>query len=429
MSRVLDSRLLPIPAGGRVRGSLRVPGSKSLTNRYLVLALLADAPTEIERPLVAEDTERLLAALAALGCGVEARADRVRVVPRERAVARASLDCGASGTMARFLTAALTVLPGEWRLDGVERLRQRPLAPLLAALESLGARIDATAGCLPLTVHGAGLAAGRARVAAGESSQYVSGLLLAATRALGEVVVEVDGLRSAPYVELTIAAMAEFGCPVERRGASVFAVRPRPPHSARVVVPGDDSAACYPAAAALVTGGAIELEGLARDSEQADRGFFEWLRRMGGGVEWRGDRLTVRSTGALTAVDADLSSMPDQVPTLAALAPFARGTTRISNVPHLRHKESDRLAAVAGGLRRLGVEVVEHADGLEIPGCWSRGAPPEDSVEIDTCGDHRIAMSFAVLGLRRPGVVLREPGVVAKSYPGFWRDLWEVLGE
>jgi 3-phosphoshikimate 1-carboxyvinyltransferase len=195
-----------------------------------------------------------------------------------------------------------------------------------------------------------------------------------------------------------------------------------------VAVEGDYSAAAYPAAAALVTGGEVELHGLEPGSHQGDRGFLEVLERMGAEIEWQTEGVRVAAGSRLTAVDLDLSSMPDQVPTLAALAPFARGTTRIRNVPHLRLKESDRLAAMASELRKLGVEVTEIEDGLVIPGLWAETTPPEEQVVVDSHGDHRIAMSLALTGLRRPGVSVANSGVVAKSYPSFWSDLEGLLG-
>jgi 3-phosphoshikimate 1-carboxyvinyltransferase len=412
----------------RVRGRLAVPPSKSLTHRYFNLALLARRPLVVERPLDAEDTRLFRAALRRLGYAVEEGPERVAIAPGERAVAAAELDCGNAGTLFRFLVASLTTLPGRWRLDGVPRLRERPVGPLVAALRRLGAVIECAErdGYAPLTVHGGTLVGGITRLDAGDSSQFLSALLMAGLAAREAVTVEVAALTSAPYVELTVAAIGALGGAVERPAPGVYRVRPTPLAAAgRVRVEGDFSAACYPAAAAALTGGPVVLAGLAAVSRQGDRGFFDLLARMGATVRWRRDgevEIAGPADGALAAVEVDLGAMPDQVPTLAALAPFARGTTVITGVPHLRIKESDRLAAMAAELTRLGAVAEERPDGLVVPGVWADRPPPSDPVRVDPHGDHRIAMSLAVAALRRPGVTIDDPGVVAKSYPGFWDD-------
>jgi 3-phosphoshikimate 1-carboxyvinyltransferase len=340
--------------------------------------------------------------------------------------------CGNAGTLLRFLTASLSVLPGRWRLDGTARLRERPIGPLVAALRGLGAAIRHTGrpGCVPIEIVGGGWQGAATRLDAGESSQYLSALLMAALAAPRPIVVEVSSLTSIPYVEVTLAAVRRCGGHIEALGEGgrppAYRVTPglRPPP--RLRVEGDASAACYPAAAAALTGGTVYLDGLGARSPQGDRGFFALLAAMGAEVTWNGDEVTVRGDH-LQGVDVDLSAMPDQVPTLAALAPFARGTTRITGVAHLRLKESDRLAAMATELRRLGAQVMEGADWLEIAGTWSTAPPPDDEVTVETYGDHRIAMSLALVGLRRPGVAIASPEVVSKSYPDFWRDFGALL--
>jgi len=238
--------------------------------------------------------------------------------------------------------------------------------------------------------------------------------------------VEVPSLTSRPYVDVTLAAAATFDGHIERVGPRAYRVRPSALRGGRVRVEGDYSAACYPAAAAALTGGEVLLEGLSPDSRQGDREFMDLLAEMGAEVFWKGELLRVRG-GELRGIKADLSGMPDQVPTLAALAPFAQGETLIHNVAHLRIKESDRLEAMATGLEKLGADVREGRDSLWIPGLWSEGEPPSDPVHVDPRGDHRIAMSLALVGLRRSGVVVDHPEVVAKSYPGFWRDLMKIV--
>jgi len=424
----------PTPAAYRVvcgqalGGRVRVPGSKSMTQRYFNLALVGARGLVVRHPLRSEDPELFLGALAAAGFGVERRAEEVALVPGERPAA-GEIFCGNGGTMFRFLTAALATVPGTWRLDGVPRLRERPVGPLVTALRQLGAEVDCprAEGFAPIVVHGGTLRGGRATLDAGASSQYLSALLMAALAAREPVTVEVAALASEPYVDLTLDAVAELGGSVARQGGG-YRVEPGLAGGvAAVTVEGDFSAAAYPAAAAALAGGEVEIAGLSASSRQGDRSFVDLLARMGAPVAWRAGALVV-GRGELRAVDVDLSAMPDQVPTLAAVAPFARGTTRIGNVAQLRIKESDRLKAMARELGRLGVPVEELDDGLVIPGVWADEAPPSAPVEVDAWNDHRIAMSLALVGLRRPGVVIRDPGVVVKSYPDFWRDLELLQG-
>jgi len=469
-----------IPSGGQACGRVRVPPSKSLTHRYLNLALLARRPLIVERPLLADDTRLFLAALAQCGWSVEEGPEEDRLSPRGADRSGASptganrlgasprganrsgasptganrlgaspigaalpspssplppreIFCGNAGTMLRFLIASLAVLPGRWRLDGVARLRERPVGPLVEALRRLGAEIHdlGAAGHVPLEIAGGTLRGGATRLDAGDSSQFLSALLMAGLAAPQPLAVEVMALTSAPYVELTLAAARRCGGRIEPlRGEGVeglrYSVIPGLLPPPRLRVEGDASAACYPAAAAALTGGRVVVQGLAAESPQGDRRFLEVLARMGAEVVSSGDEVEVRG-GRLQAVDADLSDMPDQVPTLAALAPFAHGTTRIRNVAHLRLKESDRLSAMAGELRRLGAVVEEGTDRLDIAGTWCDAPPPGDRIAVDSHGDHRIAMSLALVGLRRPGVLVRSPQVVAKSYPGFWQDFLGLL--
>lgn len=427
-----------VPAGGRVCGRLRVPPSKSVTNRYLALSLLARRRVLLDHPLDSEDIRRFAAALRTCGLGVSGPGSAsLEILPGEPPPEGGAVDCGASGTMFRFLVAILTAIPGRWRLDGVPRLRERTVGPLVEALRRLGAQIEfpQREGFAPVVIHGGTLGAGSTTLDAGRSSQFLSALLMAALRAPGPVTVEVRSLTSGPYVDLTLEAIGAFGGEVEHQGDAVFVVRPGNLRGGHHEVEGDYSAAGYPAAAAALTGGEVELEGLRRESCQGDRGLLDLLERMGARVRWReesegGSRreiVRVSARGLRGLEEVDLSAMPDQVPTVAALAPFASGTTHITNVPHLRIKESDRLAAMARELRRAGASVDEEPDGLRIPGVWAETPPPDEPVVLSSHGDHRIAMSCALIGLRRPGVSIAAPAVVAKSYPRFWEDLEALL--
>ncbi|MEM9292055.1 MAG: 3-phosphoshikimate 1-carboxyvinyltransferase [Acidobacteriota bacterium] len=447
--------LLEVPSGGVVSGDAHPPSSKSITHRYGVLALLAavrgDAgPWSLERPLLAEDTQLTLGALRACGLEIELEkggGDRSVVhVRRPEGLFGASSGaetetetevlCGNAGTLCRILTAVLTAVPGRFRLDGSPRLRERPLGALLAALEPLGAQIRCLdrQGYLPLLIEGGSLRGGVTEVDASESSQYVTALLLAGLGARESSRIRVKALTSAPYLEITKQVITGCGGRVEQQGEDLV-VWPGLSVPRQLVVETDFSAVAYPAAAAALTAGRLRIHGTDPDSPQGDRRFLEVLQRMGALVTW-GDGWVEVQGGDLRAVREDFSDIPDQVPTLAALAPFAAGVTHIENVAHLRIKESDRLAAMTTELRRLGATVEELEDGLVIPGVWSSdGGSTVDSskpsgdigaptpVAVDTWDDHRIAMSLALTGLRRPGTQIREPAVVAKSYPRFWRDL------
>lgn len=425
---------IAVPAGRRASGELVVPPSKSLSNRLCNLALVAWKPVTLVRPLRSDDIHRFREVLIRLGFEVEERGDlaageEIALTPPRRPHPEAHLDCGDSGTLLRFLVAALTTLPGRFTVDGSPRLRERPLAPLLAALRELGARISCLGaeGHAPLIVEGPSLDGGRARLDAGASSQYLSALLMAACRAERTVEIEVLSLTSQPYVDLTLDLLARQGAAVSRTGECAFRVEPSQLAGGRMEVEGDFSAAAYPAAAAALTGGQVFLRGLRRTSLQGDRRFLDLLARLGAAVEWREGGVVVRGDGELAAIDESCPDIPDQVPTLAALAPFARGTTRLRDAAHLRIKESDRLRAMATELALVGALVEERPDGLVIPGLWADAEPPASPVRTASWGDHRIAMSCALMGLRRPNLEVGQPGVVEKSYPRFWHDLGSLL--
>ncbi len=412
-----------------MRGRARLPPSKSLTQRAYALALLTAEPVVVKDPLDADDPRLFLGALEALGCSIERLADSVEIRRGELSPRAARLDCGSSGTLLRFLTALVATLPGEWRLDGSERLHARPIGPLVAALRQLGVTIDCLErdGFAPLVVHGGTLCGGRIALDAGESSQYVSALLLAGQRAAGAIEIELTDLVSAPYLELTIDLLVAHGGSVERHGALALSIEPRELRGGTIAIEPDLSAAAYPAAAAALTAGEVLLEGVSLASRQGDRRLLALLAEMGARVVEEADGVRVAG-GPLRALTVDASDIPDQVPTLAALAPFAHGTTRISRVAHLRLKESNRLEAMATELRRAGAEVELLSDGLVIPGLWAEREPPSNPVEIDPHDDHRIAMAMALVGLRRPELSIRDPQVVAKSWPSFWAELAEWTG-
>ncbi len=415
---------IEIQPSGPIRGSIRPPGSKSITNRALVCAALAGGESILTGALDSEDTRVMIDALGQLGITVDHdRAKReVRVVGcvGRPPASKADLYVANSGTSMRFLTALVTLGYGVFRLDGTPRMRQRPIQDLLEALGQLGAdaQSESQNGCPPVTVRSRGLAGGRATVAGNISSQFLSGLLMAAPCAAGPVELVVSGqLVSKPYVQMTVAVMAAFGVNVDVENLQRFAVPAgRPYRACPYQIEPDASAASYFFAAAAVTGGEVTVEGLARDSLQGDVAFCDCLARMGCEVRYGAGSITVVGR-PLRGIDVDMNPISDTVQTLAAVALYADGPTTITGVAHIRHKETDRIRALATELRKLGAEVQERPDGLTIVPRNRQGA------RVDTYDDHRMAMSLAVAGLGCPGVVVRDPGCTAKTYPGFFDDL------
>lgn len=332
------------------------------------------------------------------------------------------LFVGNAGTAARFLTALLTLGHGEYVLDGNARMRERPLADLLAALTELGAHVSSVSGCPPVRVQASGLPGGRATVGGEVSSQFLSGLLLVAPYAQAPVELVVGGtLNSAPYVDLTLGVMADFGVTVERDGYARFRVTPqRYVAQPDYVIEGDASAAAYFFAAPALVGGTVRVANLGRLARQGDVAFVDVLARMGCRVEEvdGGLAVTAPPAGALQGVDVDMRHIPDTAQTLAAIAPFAATPTRIRGIASARRKETDRVSAMCAELRRLGVTVDEHDDGLTIyPAAAIRPAT------VQTYDDHRMAMAFALIGLRAPGVVIDNPACVSKTFPDYFAVL------
>ncbi len=410
-----------IPLTEPPNATVRVPGSKSITNRALVLAALASChePCDLHGILHSEDTEVMIQSLQRLGFVVEplpgdatglhlASSNRQRLIPAHKA----DLFIANSGTTMRFLTAMVNLGQGTYRLDGVSRMRERPMADLLRALNQLGGWTLSEDGTdfPPVVVEANGLEGGTVRIKGDVSSQFLSGLLMAAALAHGKVVIEVDGpLVSQPYVHMTVAMMRDFGATVETTESSRFVVPGcQAYHRRRYHVEPDASAASYFFAAAAVTGGCLTVAGLGAGSLQGDVRFVNLLEEMGCQVERSPLGITVTG-GPLHGIDADMNDISDTVMTLAAVALFAEGPTTIRSVAHIRHKETDRLAALATELRRLGAEVDEFADGLTIT------PRPLHGATVKTYNDHRLAMSLALVGLRIPGVVIDNPACVAKT--------------
>ncbi|MBL8822376.1 MAG: 3-phosphoshikimate 1-carboxyvinyltransferase [Planctomycetia bacterium] len=407
--------------------TVQVPGSKSITNRALILAALAQPAikgpsySQLENALRSEDTEVMVESLQRLGIAVHTdwESDRITVpcAPVSQWKPHADFFCGNSGTTIRFLTAMLSLGNGSYRLDGVERMRQRPIGDLLEALRALHVNIstELRPDCPPLQLNAAGLHGGVVSIRSDISSQFLSALLMASCYAHKETIIHVPGaLVSQPYVQLTIQMMKQWGVDVEEMHDPDLSYRIKlQRYTARTyAIEPDASSASYFWAAAAITGGRVTVPGLA-DSMQGDAAFRHVLKRMGCTLP---DQNTVQGT-PLTGIDIDMNAISDTVMTLAVVALFAQGTTTIRNVAHIRHKETDRLAALASELRKTGAIVDEHPDGLTIH------PRPLHGAVFDTYNDHRMAMSLALIGLRIPGVQVRNPGCTAKTYPRYWQDL------
>ncbi|RCS54266.1 3-phosphoshikimate 1-carboxyvinyltransferase [Bremerella cremea] len=414
---------------GPITGSIRPPGSKSLTNRALIIAALAEGTSLLTGALESEDTEVMIDSLRRIGVKIDhdAAAHTLTVCGNGGTFAGDNMEMfiANSGTSMRFLTALATLGEGNFRLDGIARMRERPIGDLIVALQQLGAKIrtEHDNACPPVLVTASGLPGGRAKIAGNISSQYLSGLLMAAPYAQGTVELEVDGeLVSQPYVRMTTHIMRDFGVDLEENDCRRFVIPGQQTYQARpYAIEPDASAASYFWGAAAVSGGKVTVAGLSRDALQGDVGFCDALAQMGCQVDYQADSITV--TGQpLHGIEIDMGEISDTVQTLAAVALFATGPTKITGVAHNRHKETDRIGDLACELQKLGATVEELPDGMIItPG-------PLRPARIETYNDHRMAMSLALVGLRQPGVVILNPGCTSKTYPLFFEDLAKICG-
>lgn len=411
------------PAPGPIVASVRPPGSKSQTIRALVAAALARGRSRLEGPLDSDDTRAAQAALEQLGAHifedesfwtVEGTGGHLRTPD-------GMVDAGASGLTARAMIAIGALVEGQVTVTGRDRLPERPMAGLLNALEDLGVDVISEGGHLPVTLTGTGtIPGGKVEVDSSQTSQFVSALLLAAPLASGPLEIEPKALSgSHRYLEMTLATMHAFGGEVVRDGAG-YLVEPTGYDAATIDIEPDASAAVYPMAAAAVTEGKVTVEGLGSQSLQPDMEIARVLEMMGCVVSQTSEHTTVEGPGSLAPLNVDLSGSPDGALVIAVTCLFADGSSRLRGLGSLRFKESDRLAATAHELIRLGAGARVEGDDLVIePG-------PLRPARVDSHGDHRIAMSFAVAGLRIPGVEISDPGVVTKTWPGYWAMLTRI---
>ncbi|MDY7104222.1 MAG: 3-phosphoshikimate 1-carboxyvinyltransferase [Actinomycetota bacterium] len=412
---------LPIePLASPPDATVVLPGSKSITNRALVCAFLAEGVSRLEGVLFSDDTEAMLGVIETLGALVEVDrpARRVAVGGRGGAIrpGPVTVDVRQSGTTSRFVTPLVARGEGLYTVDGAPQMRARPMGPQLAALRALG--VDVHGDTLPIAVRG-GIRGGSVTIGGDVSSQFASGLLLASPGLAEGLDLWLTGdAVSLSYLALTTAVMAGFGVEVdtddERRWTVAADARYRP--SDHRIEP-DATAASYFLAAAALTGGRVRIEGLGSTSRQGDVAFAEVLAAMGAQVTIDPDAIEVRGTGTLRGIDVDMSDISDTAQTLAAIAPFADGPTRVSGIGFIRRKETDRIGAVVTELRRLGIEANEEPDGFLV----EPGAPLPGTVE--TYDDHRMAMSFALVGLVAEGIAIADPGCVAKTFPDYFEAL------
>jgi len=424
------------PISHPLAARVAVPGSKSHTNRALLISALANGTTTLQNALFSEDTQYFSSALSKLGfeCIIKPDDDTITisglggVIPADVA----NLFIGNAGTAARFLTAMLTLGYGEYRIDGVPRMRQRPIGDLIMALNKLGASISATSLeeqtpntdrvnlFPPINIHSEGLNGGAANIRGNLSSQFVSALLMAAPYAGDAVEISVEGaLNSKPYVDLTLDVMADFGVDVQRDGYSFYRITPQVYQSpGDYSIESDASAASYFFALPAICGGWVEVLNINRLNRQGDIAFLDVLTKMGCAVEETQDAVRVTRTGRLKGIDIDMADISDTSITLAAIAPFADTPTTISGIGSSRVKESDRVTGTCTELRRLGVRVEEHKDGMTIFPCEMF-----QPCSIQTYDDHRMAMAFSLLGLRIAGIKIENPGCVAKTFPNYFSVL------
>jgi 3-phosphoshikimate 1-carboxyvinyltransferase len=425
--------IIPIPHP--LNAAVRVPGSKSLTSRALLIAALAAGTTRLTNALFSDDSRYFAGALQTLGFDLsldETRCEMTVTGLGGRIPARqAELYIGNAGTAARFLSAFLTLGSGEYILDGDARMRERPLGDLVEALESLGAEIEPVLDqkssiqnqkfiSPPVKIIASGLPGGRTTIAGDISSQFLSALLMVAPYAKSPVEITLStALNSKPYVDMTIATMRDFGVEVQRNGYQSFSVS-----LAHYVfhntypIESDASAASYFFAAPAICGGSVCIENISRRSRQGDIAFLDVLQQMGCTVTESDNSLLVTRHSSLSGIDVDMRDIPDTAQTLAAIAPFANSPTRIRGIASARVKETDRVAATCAELARLGVAVEEHPDGMTIYPCDTF-----QPAAIQTYNDHRMAMAFALVGLRVPGIEIENPGCVSKTFPNYFEVL------
>jgi len=429
--RLLDMESLTLPKLSRAHGEVTIPGSKSLSNRILLLAALSQGTTQIDNLLDSDDVHHMLQALSQLGVSYELNAERNQctVIGVDGPLARGqneTIFLGNAGTAMRPLAAALCFGTGEFTLTGEERMFERPIGDLIDAMQALGARVDyqQTAGFPPLKVSAGPLIAAPVTIEGSISSQFLTALLMAAPLLKQPLTISVSGeLVSKPYIDITLDVMQRFGVTVVNNDYQSFVIDGQQSYRSpgKILVEGDASSASYFLAAGAIGGGPVRVHGVGTASVQGDIRFAEVLQQMGAQVSWSENWIEVAHQGRLTAVDLDLNHIPDAAMTIAVAALFAEGTTVIRNIYNWRVKETDRIAAMATELRKLGALVEEGHDYLAIT------APQQVTpAAIDTYKDHRVAMCFSLAAFATAGIVINDPGCTAKTFPDYFERFEKI---
>jgi 3-phosphoshikimate 1-carboxyvinyltransferase len=416
------------PINHPLHASVRIPGSKSLTNRALLIASLANGKTCLTNALFSDDSRYFAGAMQTLGFNIQLDEPNSKIIINglggKIPVRKAELFIGNAGTAARFLSAFLTLAFGEYTIDGEPRMRERPINDLVSALSQLGAKIETTNNCPPVKISASGLPGGKVKISGEISSQFVSALLMVAPYAQSPVEIEVTDLNSKPFVDMTLSTMLDFGVEIQRNAYHSFRI-PNKKYKSIITyaIESDATAASYFFAAPALCGGTVKIENISRDSKQGDIAFIDILQQMGCEVSEDDNCISVSGTAELRGIDIDMRDIPDTAQTLSALAPFASSVTNIRGIASARVKETDRVHATCFELARLGVQVEEHHDGLTIHPC-KKFIP----ATIRTYNDHRMAMAFSLIGLRVPGVAIENPECVSKTFPDFFEVMDTLSG-
>lgn len=420
-----------VPVHTKKPFAVEVPGSKSITNRALLLAALADGRSILKGVLFSDDSRHFLKGLQALGFQLEIEEDRHRVTVYGQGgkipAKEASVYVGSAGTAARFLTAMLGFSKGKYYMDASEQMKKRPMAPLLTSLRELGVRItcDGKEGYFPFTLEAEGLCKQEITVNIEYSSQFLSALLMSACMQEKDFTIHITGKHALSYIHITTTMMEEFGCKVEKQGEDTYVIRGGQTYVAREYqIEPDVSAACYFFAMAPLLGTEVTVKHLNFSSMQGDMKFLELLMKMGCSAKENEEGITVYppKDGILKGIEADMGSCSDQTMTMAALAPFADSPVIIRNIGHIRYQESDRIKAIVQELTKLGIVCEDMGDAIRI----EPGVPKGGS--ICTYEDHRMAMAFSLIGLRVPGIVIEDPLCCAKTFENYFEILNEITG-
>lgn len=434
-----------IPINHPLNTSVKVPGSKSLTNRALLIASLANGKTTLTNALFSDDSKYFALALKNLGFDIQLDETNHKMIVNglggKIPVKQAELFIGNAGTAARFLSAFLSLAHGEYMIDGDARMRERPIGDLIDSLKQLGVNIKTIDDrpqtikkssivhrpssdiSLPIKIISNGLSGGKTKVAGNISSQFLSALLMVAPYAKSVIEIELTTeLNSKPYVDMTIEIMKDFGVEVERQGYQYFRA-PITNYESRITysIESDASAASYFFAAPAICGGSVRVENISKNSKQGDIKFLDVLTQMGCTVEEANNSIMVNRQSSIVGIDIDMRDIPDTAQTLAVIAPFANSPTRIRGIASARVKETDRVSATCTELKRLGVQVEEHQDGMTIYPCENF-----KPATIQTYNDHRMAMAFSLIGLRFDGITIENPNCVSKTFPNYFEALDEL---